>query len=142
MGYPITEFHATNVGDKSGWIILSKFKPEKRDNGKWYPPKDTQIGYDLWIPNVIDLKEEEGVVDVDIVKSDEETGLWLICYDDYFGDEQHLYTNKPRFIEGTKKMDYEFQESYDNFELGLYIWAKTIDMKAGDGPISVTLKRI
>lgn len=142
MGCPITEFHATNVGDESGWVLLSKFKPEKRENGKWYAPNDTPLGYDLWIPNVIDLKEDEGVIDVDIVKSDEETGLWLICYDDYFGDEQHLYTNKPRFIEGTKKFDYEFQENYERFEFGLHIWAKTIDMKTGDGPIPVTLKRL
>ena len=145
MGCPITEFHVTNTGDVTGHILLTKWIPDKRDDGKYYRPKDTPLGYDMWIPNVLDLKEEEGTIPVKIVETNEETGLWLICFNDYFGDEQHLYNFKPihkdeKDIDGPHKScrDWIFPEE----DWGLHVWVKDIKMKAGDGPIPVTLERI
>jgi hypothetical protein len=145
MGCPITTLHVTNTGDSSGSIILTKWIPVKEivDGKRMYKwPPDTPIGFDLWIPNVLDLKEDEETVPVEIVASDKETGLWLVCYDDYFGDEQHLYAHKPRFVEGTKKLDWEYEDSEENdFDMGLHVAVDSIKMKAGDGPIPVTLIR-
>ena len=94
MGLPIRELNVTNTGDETGRIILTKWIPEKRDDGNYYWPPNTPLGYDMWIPNVLDLKEEEGTIPVEIIESKEETGLWIICVNDYFGNEQHLYANK------------------------------------------------
>ena len=145
MGCPITEFHVTNTGDETGKILLTKWIPDKRDDGKYYWPKDTPLGFDMWIPNVLDLKEEVGTIPVDIIKSDVDTGLWLICFNDYFGNEQHLYPFKPihkeekdRYGEYKSSRDWIFTED----DWGLHVWAKSIKMEAGDGPIAVTLKRI
>ena len=142
MGLPKCNLHVTNTGDESKKILLSAYKPIKKDDGKYYMPPNTPLGYDMWVPNCLGLTEEEGIVDIEIVESKEETGLWLICYDDYFGDEQHLYTFKVRFIEGTKKVDWDedhYDES-DNFYNSLHV-GTNIKMKAGDGPIPVILVR-
>lgn len=146
MGVAIRKLYATNTGDESKKILLSAWIPEKRDgkSGYFFPP-NTPLFYDLWVPNVLDLKEEEGPVEVEIVESDKETGLWILCYDDYFGDEQHLTTYKPKFKEGTKKRDAEYanslliDEDVDIFDLHV---DTNLKLKAGDGPISVTLKRV
>ena len=118
MGIPIRQLYATNI---DGEILLSKYIP-LQDNGGYRRPPETPLGHDLWVPNAIGLKAEEGTVPVMVVRSDEETGIWLICFDDYFGNEQHLYAHKPRFVEGTKKLDwvYEDDES-NNFDMGLHI---------------------
>lgn len=147
MGLPIRELHATNTGDETGHIILTKWIPVKKDNGKYCWPPDTPLGLDMWIPNVLDLKEEEGTVSVKIVESKEDTGLWLICFNDYFGSEQHLYANsKPiRKEEKDRYGDYkgyrdwiiDEHEKYNSLHVGT-----DIKMEAGDGPIAVTLERI
>lgn len=88
MGCAIKELYATNTNDETSDILLTSWIPEKRD-GKYYWPSNTPLGFDMWIPNVIDLKEEEGTTPVKIIESEEKTGLWIICADDYFGDEQY-----------------------------------------------------
>lgn len=142
MGLPKKTLYATNTNDESKEILLSAYIPEKRDNG-YYRPKNIPLGYDMWIPNVLDLKIEEGTVQVEIIKSDKETGVWLICEDDYFAEEQWLYTDKPKHIEGrTDKFDFneEHYENEVNFFNTIHI-STVIEMKNGDC-INVTLKRV
>ena len=140
MGIPIRQLHATNTNDPSGHILLSKYIPIKKEDGYHMPP-DTPIGYDMWVPNVLGLKAEEGTVPIMVVQSEEDTGIWLVCFDDYFGNEQHMYAHKPRFVEGTKKLDWEYEDDEENnFDIGLHI-SSDIKMVAGDGPIPVTLVR-
>ena len=145
MGCSVREWYVTNTGDESGMILMSHWIPEKKDDG-YYMPKDTALGYDIWVPNVLDLKEEEGSVKVNIVKSDMPTGLWLICPDQcYFGDEQHLYNAEVRYKEGTKHFDSTFYDKIqENNEyadpFGLHV-DTDIEMHEGDGPYYVTLVR-
>lgn len=146
MGLPIRELNVTNTGDETGRIILTKWIPEKRDDGNYYWPPNTPLGYDMWIPNVLDLKEEEGTIPVEIIESKEETGLWIICVNDYFGNEQHLYANKKpihkeekdRFgdYKGFRDWIIDSDEAYNSLHVGT-----NIKMEAGDEPIPVTLKR-
>ena len=143
MGLPKNRLWVTNTGDESGDILLSAYKPVKVERGYIAPP-DTPIGYDMWIPNCLGLKPEEGVVRVEIVESEEETGLWLICVNDYFGDEQHLYAGgKPihlppeqRFGDYKGFRDWKTFDSFNSLHIGT-----NIKMKAGDGPLSVIPKR-
>ena len=144
MGLPKEKLWVTNTGDPSGYILLSAFKPVKKENGKYGYPPDTPIGYDMWIPNCIDLKPEEGTVRVEIVEAEEETGLWLICVNDYFGDEQHLYAGeKPihlppeeRYRDFKGFRDWKIKNPYNSLHIG-----SEIKMVAGDGPLSVKPKR-
>lgn len=144
MGLPKDKLWVTNTGDPGGEILLSAFKPVKKEGGKYGYPPDTPVGYEMWIPNCLGLKEEEGVVRVEIVEAEEETGLWLICVNDYFGDEQHLYSGeKPihkseeeRFGDYKGFHDWIIPEPYNSIHVGT-----SIKMKAGDGPINVKPKR-
>ena len=150
MGLPIRELYATNIGCESkltNEIFLSAYKPLKKDDGYHRPPK-TALGFDMWIPNVLGLKEDEGTVPVKVVKSDKETGVWIICVNDYFGDEIHMYACKPihkaeedRYGNYKSFRDWDFPD--EDMEFGLHIWFDDLDgLVAGDGPIPVTLKRI
>lgn len=140
MGLPIEHLYATNVGDASGKILISNWIPEKRENGIYYMPKNTPIGFDMWINNVLDLKKEEGTVEVKIVKSDQDKGLYIFCYDDYFGNEQHLFNHMPPLKEGTNKIDWINEDELDD-GWSLHV-SSNINMKDGDDPVFVTLKRM
>ena len=136
MGVPIRQLYATNIDNE---ILLSKYIPIKKDDGYHRPFEP--IVTDLWVPNALGLQPEENTVPVMIVPSEKETGIWLVCYDDYFGNEQHLYAHKPKFKEGTKKLDWEYEDDENNdFDIGLHI-STDIKMEAGDGPYPVTLQR-
>ena len=145
MGTAKTRLWATKVIPESDVILLSAYKPIKNmGTGKYHFPPDTPLGFDMWIPNCLGLKSEEGIVQVEIVKSDEETGLWLICVNDYFGNEQHLYTGeKPIHLPPEKRYmdfkgfgDWVIKDPINSLHVGTMI-----EMVAGDGPISVKLKR-
>lgn len=142
MGLAKKTLYATNTNDESECICLSAYIPEKRDN-EYYRPKDTPLGYDMWIPNCLDLKYDEGTVQVEVIESKEETGLWLIQEDGDFSEEQWLHTDKPKHQEGrTDKFDFDeshYEEDVDFFNT-LHI-DTNIKMKNGDC-ISVTLKKI
>lgn len=142
MGLAKKILYATNTNDESQRIFLSAYIPEKRDN-EYFRPKDTPLGYDMWIPNCLDLKYDEGTVQVEVIESKEETGLWLIQEDEYFSEEQWLHTDKPKYQERrTDKFDFDenhYEEDVDFFN-GLHI-DTNIKMKNGDC-ISVTLQRI
>ena len=144
MGLPKDRLWVTNTGDETGEILLSAYKPVKKEDGKYYTPPDTPVGYDMWIPNCLGLKEEEGVVRVDIVEAEEETGLWLIRVNDYFGDEQHLFAGKKPIHKSEEEWfgdykgfhDWIISEPYNSIHI-----STSIKMKAGDGPINVKPKR-
>ena len=142
MGVPKRTLYATNTNDESKSIFLSAYIPEKK-NGEYYQPKDIPLGYDMWIPNVLDLKFEEGTIQVEVIESEKETGLWLICEDGDFSEEQWLQTDKPKHIEGRiDKFDFN-EEHYEedvDFYNNLHI-DTDINMKNGDC-INVTLKRV
>ena len=144
MGLPKRELWVTNTGDPSGDILLSAYKPVKKEDGKYYRPPEIPLGYDMWIPNCLGLKPKEGVVRVKIVETKEETGLWLICVNDYFGNEQHLYTGeKPihrpeeeRYGDYKGFRDWIIDNPYNSLHIGT-----EIKMVAGDGPTNVKPKR-
>ena len=142
MGLAKKTLYATNTNDESECICLSVYIPEKRDN-EYYRPKDTPLGYDMWVPNCLDLKIEEGTIQVEVIESKEETGLFLIQEDGDFLEEQWLQTYKPKYIEGrTDKFDFNeshYEEDVD-FYNNLHI-DTNIKMKNGDC-IPVTLQRI
>lgn len=142
MSTPKRTLYATNTNDESKRILLSAYIPEKRNN-KYYQPKDVPLGYDMWIPNVLDLKFEDGTTQIEVIESEKETGLWLICEDDYFAEEQHLFTDKPKHIEGrTDKFNFNednYEEDVDFFN-SLHV-GTNIEMKNGDC-INVTLRQI
>lgn len=142
MGLPKRTLYATNTDDETKKILLSAYIPEKIDNHYYRPPK-IPLGNDMWIPNVLDLKIEEGPVRVEMVESEKETGLWLICEDGYFMNEKHLYVDKPKYVEGrTDKFDLN-EDHYENdvdFYNTLHI-STDIEMKNGDC-FNVTMKRI
>lgn len=142
MGLPHRQLYATNTGDESKKIILTAWIPVKKEDGYHWPP-NTPLGGDIWVNNSLDLKEEEGTVPVMVVQSEEETGIWLICENGYFIDEQWLYNYKPRYKkEDPQRLDHAWAE--DNIEgddvFGIHI-STDIDMVAGDGPLPVTLVR-
>ena len=142
MGLPKRTLYATNTNDETKNIFLSAYIPEKRD-GEYYRPKDIPLGYDMWIPNVLDLKFEDGTIQVEVIESEKETGLWLICENGDFLEEQWLQTSKPKHQEGrTDKFDFN-EEHYENevdFFNNLHI-DTNIEMKNGDC-INVTLRQI
>ena len=141
MGLPKRTLYATNTNNEDKSIFLSAYIPEKKD-GEYYRSKDIPLGYDMWIPNCLNLKVEEGTVEVEVIKSEEETGLFLICENGYFLEEQWLQTSKPKHQEGrTDKFDFNkehYEEEVDFFN-NLHI-DTDIEMKNGDC-INVTLKR-
>jgi hypothetical protein len=144
MGLPKRELWVTNTGAPSGNIFLSAYKPVKKEDGRYYTPPEIPLGYDMWIPNCLGLKPEEGIVRVEIVETEEETGLWLICVNDYFGNEQHLYAGEKPIHRPPEQRygDYEGFRDWiiDDPYNSLHIWTE-IKMKAGDGPINVKPKR-
>ena len=150
MGLGHNKFWATNTGDESGRILLTAWIPEKREDGHYYWPPHTALGGDMWVDNCLDLKEEEGTVCVEIIRSDKDTGLWMLCEDGDFIGETWIYNFKPKFTDDSPtqygwKFDHkyhnELQEKDPNVDpFGIH--ANTFfEMKSGDGPWPVTLVR-
>lgn len=143
MGIAHRILYATNVGREDGWIFLSAWKPILKKDGKYYRDNTQPIGGDMMIPNVLNLTFEDGIVPVKVIASDVETGLWMVCYNDYFGNEQHLFNYKPKVF--TDKYgffrvmeDDDDDEESENWSMHV---ASELEMVAGDGPIPVTLAR-
>ena len=144
MGTPKRELYLTNIGNNNNLVLLSAWIPNKHDDGKYYQPKDVPIGLDMFVPNVLNLTYQDGPIPVKIVKSDKITGLWLACYNDYFGNETHLFNYKPHFDESHQKIDYDYEdklnENSDYTLWEIHVYVQNIKMKAGDEPIPVTLE--
>lgn len=146
MGIAHRILYATNIDREDGWIFLSAWKPILKDDGQYYRDCEQPIGGDMEIPNVLNLTFEDGIVPVKVVKSDVETGLWMVCYNDYFGNEKHLYNYKPKtYTDKYGELHVDYGEKYEEDILHPEKWsmhvACEIDMVAGDGPIPVTLER-
>ena len=153
LGFTDRELYATDVGREDGKIFLSKWKPVLKD-GEYHWPPNTPLGNDMWAPNVIGIKPEDGIVRVEIVPSDEETGLWYVCCDGDFLGEKWLYNFKPKlkkiencFTDGSPS--YRFDGSHAREAVsepddvfGLHVWTDNIKMNRGDGPIPVTLRKL
>jgi hypothetical protein len=150
MGVANRELYLTNTNDVTGKVLLSAWIPEKREDGLYYTPKDTPIGLDLWVPNTLGVTYEEGPVPVKVVPSDTETGMWIICVNDYFWGEQHLFTTKPihkkeedRFHDYKGWRDWEFPDKNEdnNGGFSLHVYAPDVKHQPGDEPICVTFER-
>ena len=148
MGLPNRELYLTKIDDKSGMALLSAWIPVKKPDGLYYHPKNIPIGLDIWVPNLIGLTNEDGPAPVKVVPSDADTGLWLICLNDYFGDEQHLFTTKPIHKEdkygnfkGWRDWEFPNEDNDINEGFGLHVYAPDVKSVAGDGPIPVTFAR-
>ncbi len=145
MGLPKKDLYVTYLGD-ANTLLFSAWKPPKNKDGEYYHPSDVPIGLDMFIPNVLNRRRDDGPVKVKVVKSDKETGLWLICYDDYFGNETHLHNYKPRFRTDVvyPKVDFDYEDSLcdtmDYEPWSIHVSAEGFGLKAGDGPIPVTLE--
>lgn len=148
MGLPQRELYLTKIDDDNNGVnkmaLLSAWIPNKHDDGKYYHPKDVPIGLDMFVPNVLNITYQDGPIPVKIVKSDKITGLWLACYNDYFGNEMHLFNYKPQFDESHQKIDYDYEdklnENSDYTLWEIHVYVQNIKMKAGDEPIPVTLE--
>lgn len=139
MGLPIKKLYVTNIGDESGDILFTAdFIPEKREDGKYYIPKGSPIGFDMFISNILNITEEDGSVPVKIVKSNIETGLWLACFDGFFASEKYLFNRKPKFIEYTNNIDWDDFYKNNAEDWPIHVCAD-INMKQGD-LIPVTLE--
>lgn len=146
MGLPHRILYATNIDREDGWIFLSAWKPILKDDGQYYRDCEQPLGGDMETPNVLNLTFEDGIVPVKVVKSDVETGLWMVCYNDYFGNEKHLYNYKPKtYIDKYGELHVDYSEEDEEDILRPEKWSMhvecEIDMVAGDGPIPVTLER-
>lgn len=103
MGIGCQKLYVTRIDNDEKDLLLSEWKPEIRageeNRNKVFQPKGTCIGYDMFIPNIFpDLKWEDGPQEVDVVDCEEETGLYMVIIDDYFGGEAHLYNVKPKLV--------------------------------------------
>lgn len=95
MGVGTRTLYVIRVEPDDENLHVSECYPTKK-NGDWCRPKGTPIGYEMFIPNIWPwLKFEDYPVEVRVVDSYKETGLYLVAIDDYFGNELHLYNTKP-----------------------------------------------
>lgn len=153
MGLGIsTILHATVMDEDEKTILLASWVPVKKD-GEFYWPQGQCLGDDIYCPNLLNLKYGESVP-VEVVHSENETGLWLVCKDGDFIAELWLYTYKPKFVEddvnNLKKIDckhrYTQKETDLNGCFGLHINDMHLsgfgELDSGDGPYPVTLKII
>lgn len=149
MGVPNRKLYLTNTNDETGNVLLSAWIPVKKEDGLYYMPDNTPIGLDIWVPNTLGVTYEEGPVPVKVVQSDVETGIWLLCVNDFFGNEQHVFTIKPihkkeedRFHDFKGWQDWIIDHEGDKSNCGFSLHVSSnIKIEAGDEPIPVTFER-
>lgn len=124
------------------WIVkldkdttfLAAYKPLQAGmkRGSWKSPPNTPLGYDMFINADFfpEFTQYDDPIPVEIVEAEEETGLYVACYDDYFGDEQHLYNVKPVFNEAGIRLDRSKMQKDEGLD-GFHVATK-IDAKAGN----------
>lgn len=150
MGLGIsTILHATVTDEDEKTVLLASWTPIKKGE-RFYWSEGQCLGDDIYCPNLLNLKFGE-TVPVELVRSENETGLWLVCEDGDFIGELWLYTYKPRFIDdinGLKKLDYKYMKTQKDTDMnccfGLHINVIHLsgfrELESGEGPYPVTLK--
>ena len=151
MGLGIsTILHATVTSEDEKTIFLASWTPVKKGE-RFYWPEGQCLGDDIYCPNLLNLKFGE-TVPIEIVRSENETWLYLVCEDGDFISELWLYTYKPRFMEndinGLKKLDYKYKKTQKDTDMnccfGLHINDIHLsgfgELESGDSPYPVTLK--
>ena len=105
------------------------FRPTEKTPPFWYY---------FYCPNFLGLTREDGKVEVKIVKSEEETGLFLICYGTDSG--LYLFNHKPDYKNGVLNLGYEIDNDLD-LPLLVYI-EEGIELGRTDDPKPVSLVRV
>lgn len=99
MGLPKRELYLTRYSkDPEEVLLLSAYPLVKHETCWGYPNPPYPLGYDIFVPLSVmpGLTFEEGPIKVDLVPSEtEDSGLWMVCYNDYFGNELHVCNFKP-----------------------------------------------
>lgn len=131
MGLPKGDLWVIKI-DKD--IFLAAYKPLHAGvkRGSWKSPPNTPLGYDMFIDTDFfpELTQYDDPIPVEIVEAEEETGLYIACYNDCFGNEQHLYNVKPVFNEDGTRLDRRKMQEVDELD-GLHVNSK-INAKAGN----------
>lgn len=132
----------TRVDPDTEKVLLSAYIPVKKEDG-WHMPEGQALFYEIWVPNLLNLIEDDGPVEVDIQLTEDETGVWAICYDDYFFEETHIYTVNYSLenVGGRWKINRKLTDTSndDNEGFGLHVCIK--GMKSGDvSPVTFVRK--
>ena len=106
MGLPKGDLWVIKI-DKDTFLAAYKPLPAGVKRGSWKSPPNTPLGYDMFIDTDFfpELTQYDDPIPVEIVEAEEETGLYIACYNDFFGNEQHLYNVKPVFNEDGTRLD-------------------------------------
>ena len=132
MGLPKGDLWIVKIDRDTTFLAAYKPLHAGFKRGSWKRPPNTPIGYDMFIKTDFfpELTQYDDPIPVEIVEAEEETGLYIACYNDYFGNEQHLYNVKPVFDESGTRLDYSKMQDDEGFD-GFHV-ASGIDTKAGN----------
>lgn len=151
MGLPFKHLYLSKSINDDILLLTGDYKPELDENGELTYPKsfynvksgkmEVPMGHDIFVPNVIGWEGVHEPMEVEAVRSTEETGIWACCFDDYFGGEHWLYTAKPEYIDNGKRgARVKSREDILNCGFGLHIGYESLKMEVGEGPIPVAFK--
>lgn len=132
MGLPKGDLWVVKTDRDTTFLASYKPLPARFKRGSWKRPPNTPLGCDMFIKADFfpGLTQYDDPIPVEIVEAEEETGLYIACYNDYFGNEQHLYNVKPVFNEAGTGLDYSRMQEDEEFD-GFHVSSK-VDAKAGN----------
>ena len=132
MGLPKGDLWVVKIDKDTTLLAAYRPLPARVKRGSWKRPPNTPLGCDMFIKADFfpGLTQYDDPIPVEIVEAEEETGLYIACYNDYFGNEQHLYNVKPVFSEDGTGLDYSRMQGDEEFD-GFHV-ASRIDTKAGN----------
>lgn len=121
MGLPKGDLWVIKI-DKDTFLAAYKPLPAGVKRGSWKSPPNIPLGYDMFIDTDFfpELTQYDDPIPVEIVEAEEETDLYIACYDDYFGNEQHLYNVKPVFNEARTRLDRSKMQEVEELD-GLHV---------------------
>jgi len=155
MGIAVEKLYLTNLGEENQQY-LSDYKPIKGEDGEWRRPGGSHMLIEMAVPVIFgELTKDDEPYTVRVVASDKETGLYLICEDGYFGNEQYICNYKAEKKDDDDNGRHPFKSIHVNGysekfieEHGFEPWQIHVyyddhaDMKHSEGPYNVTLERI
>ena len=132
MGLPKGDLWVVKIDKDTTFLAAYKPLPARVKRGSWKRPPNTPLGCDMFIKADFfpELTQYDDPIPVEIVEAEEETGLYIACYNDYFGNEQHLYNVKPVFNEAGTGLDYSRMQEDEEFD-GFHVSSR-VDAKAGN----------